>query len=46
VNVWTPKKLNDEEKRLLDRLKEMPNFKPNPGKEDRSFFDRVKDVFG
>jgi molecular chaperone DnaJ len=46
VNVWTPKKLNDEEKRLLERLKEMPNFKPAPGKEDRSFFDRVKDVFG
>ncbi|MBU6340047.1 MAG: molecular chaperone DnaJ [Bacteroidetes bacterium] len=46
VNVWTPKKLNDEEKRILERLRDMPNFKPNPGKEDRSFFDRVKDVFG
>ncbi|MBK7937263.1 MAG: molecular chaperone DnaJ [Lewinellaceae bacterium] len=46
VNVWTPKKVTDEERRILEQLREMPNFKPTPGKEDRSFFDRVKDVFG
>jgi molecular chaperone DnaJ len=46
VNVWTPKKTNDEEKALLEKLRTMPNFQPNPGKEDRSFFDRVKDIFG
>jgi molecular chaperone DnaJ len=46
VNVWTPKKLNDEEKKLLEKLRDMPNFKPNPGKEDKSFFDKVKDIFG
>ncbi|MCB0528288.1 MAG: molecular chaperone DnaJ [Saprospiraceae bacterium] len=46
VNVWTPKKLNDEERRLLEQLRNMPNFQPTPGKEDKSFFDRVKDVFG
>jgi len=22
-----------------------PNFKPQPGKSDKSFFDRVKEVF-
>ena len=46
VNVWIPKKFTDEERRLLEQLRDMPNFKPAPGKEDRSFFDRVKDVFG
>lgn len=46
VNVWTPKKLNDEERKLLEKLRDMPNFKPAPGKEDKSFFDRVKDAFG
>ena len=46
VNVWIPKKFTDEERRLLEQLRDMPNFKPSPGKEDRSFFDRVKDVFG
>jgi molecular chaperone DnaJ len=44
--VWTPKKLNDEERRLLEKLRDMPNFQPTPGKEDRSFFDKVKDIFG
>jgi molecular chaperone DnaJ len=45
LNVWTPKKLSDEERRLLEKLREMPNFKPAPGKEDRSFFERMKDAF-
>jgi len=45
VNVWTPKKLTDEERRLLEKLREMPNFTPHPGKEDRSFFDRMRDFF-
>ena len=46
VNVWTPKKLNDEEHKLLEKLRDMPNFKPNPGKDDKGFFDKVKDMFG
>ncbi|MBL7782131.1 MAG: molecular chaperone DnaJ [Saprospiraceae bacterium] len=46
VNVWVPKKFNDEEKRLLEKLRDMPNFQPNPGKEDKSFFERVRDIFG
>lgn len=45
VNVWTPKKLSDEERRTLEKLRDMPNFKPAPDKEDKSFFERVKDVF-
>lgn len=45
LNVWTPKKLNEEERRLLEKLRDMPNFQPAPGKEDKSFFDRIRDVF-
>lgn len=45
VNIWTPKKLTKKEKELLQELKESPNFKPSPDKEDRSFFDRMKDFF-
>ncbi|MCC7465146.1 MAG: molecular chaperone DnaJ [Saprospiraceae bacterium] len=45
VNVWTPKKLNDEERRMLEKLRDMPNLKPNPGKEEKGFFDRVRDMF-
>jgi molecular chaperone DnaJ len=46
VNVWTPKKFTEEERQLLEKMRNMPNFKPTPGKEDKSFFDRVKDIFG
>lgn len=46
VNVWTPKKVTDEERRILERLREMPNFQPKPEREDKSFFDRIRDVFG
>ncbi|HAD15266.1 MAG TPA: molecular chaperone DnaJ, partial [Saprospirales bacterium] len=45
VNVWTPKKLNDEERRMLEKLRDMPNLQPNPGKEEKGFFDRVRDMF-
>jgi len=45
VNVWTPKKVNDEERKLLEKLRDMPNLKPNPGKEDKGFFDKVRDMF-
>ena len=45
VNVWIPKKFNDEERRILERLHDLPNFKPTPVKEDKTFFDRVKDIF-
>jgi molecular chaperone DnaJ len=45
VNVWTPKKLTDEERRMLEKLRDMPNLQPNPGKEEKGFFDRVRDMF-
>lgn len=45
INVWTPQKLNDEEKKLLDKLRSSPNFKPNPTGKDKSFFQKVKEMF-
>ncbi len=45
VNIWTPKALNDEERELMEKLKDMPNFKPNPGKSEKGFFERMKDYF-
>jgi len=45
-NIWTPKKLNSEETKLMEKLRKMPNFKPAPGKSDKGFFDRMKDYFG
>ena len=45
INVWTPKKLNIEEKALLEKLKGMPNFQPQPGKSEKGFFEKMKDYF-
>ncbi len=45
-NIWTPKKMNSEEEKLMQKLRKMPNFKPSPGKSDKGFFDRMKDYFG
>jgi len=45
VNVWTPKRVTDEEKDMLESMRTSENFKPNPGKADKGFFDRVKEFF-
>ncbi|WP_424963099.1 molecular chaperone DnaJ [Ekhidna sp.] len=45
VNVWTPKKLSADEKEALEALRESPNFQPDPGKADKSFFERMKEFF-
>ena len=45
ISVWTPKSVSSEEKAMLEKLQESANFQPNPGKTDKGFFDRVKDMF-
>jgi len=45
INVWTPKKLTGEEKKLMEKLRESPNFSPNPNGEDKGFFGKMKDKF-
>jgi len=45
VNVWTPKKLNPEEQQLLEQLRNMPNFQPQPGKSEKTFYEKMRDYF-
>jgi len=45
VNVWTPKALSSEERALLERLRDSPNFKPQPGRNEKTFFERIKEYF-
>jgi len=45
VNVWTPKVVSQEERSLLEKLKSSANFKPQPGKSEKSFFERIKEYF-
>ncbi len=45
VNVWTPQILTSDEKNMLEKLNDSPNFKPQPGKSEKNFFDKIKEVF-
>jgi molecular chaperone DnaJ len=45
VNVWTPKQLSREERQILEGLKNSENFKPDPGKSEKTFFDKMKEFF-
>ena len=45
VNIWTPRKLSDDEKAILEKLKGSANFKPQPSKTEKGFFERMKDYF-
>ncbi|CAM4069562.1 MULTISPECIES: molecular chaperone DnaJ [Flavobacterium] len=45
VNVWTPKTLNKEQKAFFDKMLTDENFIPSPEKSEKSFFEKVKDMF-
>ena len=45
INVWTPKKLDKEQRQFFENSLNNENFKPNPEKSDKSFFEKVKDMF-
>jgi molecular chaperone DnaJ len=45
VNVWTPQHLTSEEKAMMEKLQHSSNFQPNPDKNERSFFDKVREIF-
>jgi len=45
VNVWTPKTLTKEQKQFFENALNDDNFTPHPEKSDKSFFEKVKDMF-
>lgn len=45
INVWTPQKLSSEERATLEKLRNSENFQPHPGKNDKSFFERMREYF-
>ena len=45
VNVWTPKKLSAEERAILEKLRNSPNFIPHPDSSDKGFFEKMKEFF-
>ncbi|MHA6247053.1 molecular chaperone DnaJ [Pontibacter sp. CAU 1760] len=45
INVWTPKSVTTEERAVLEGLRASSNFVPHPGKNEKGFFEKVKDYF-
>ncbi|WP_313111219.1 molecular chaperone DnaJ [Aequorivita sediminis] len=45
VNVWTPKSLSKEQREFFEKMANDQHFEPSPEKEDKSFFEKVKDMF-
>ena len=45
VNVWTPKTLSKEQKEFFESMKNDEHFQPKPESSDKSFFEKVKDMF-
>uniref|UniRef100_UPI003216EA25 molecular chaperone DnaJ n=1 Tax=uncultured Draconibacterium sp. TaxID=1573823 RepID=UPI003216EA25 len=45
VHVWIPKKLSNEEKRTLEKLQASPGFQEGPSASEKSFFQKMKDMF-
>ena len=45
INVWTPKTLTIEQKNFFNKVKDDDNFIPEPSNSDKSFFEKVKDMF-
>lgn len=45
VDVWVPKSFTKEEKKLLDELDKHPAFQPKPSAKEKSFFEKMKNMF-
>lgn len=45
VNVWTPKTLSKSQKEFFESMREDDYFTPKPDTGDKSFFEKVKDMF-
>ena len=45
IAVWIPKKLTKDEKALFESIRHNDSIVPNPTKEDKSFFEKLKDLF-
>jgi molecular chaperone DnaJ len=48
VNVWVPRHLSSDEKKMMEKLRDAHNFKPDEGetRKEKSFVDKIRGMFG
>ena len=45
INVWTPQHVSATEKQTLESMQQSENFKPNPDKNDKTFWEKIRESF-
>ncbi|MDW8286604.1 MAG: DnaJ C-terminal domain-containing protein, partial [Flammeovirgaceae bacterium] len=45
VNVYVPTKITDEERKILEKLRDAKNFSPTPVKSQKGFWNKMKQLF-
>jgi len=45
VNVWTPQNVSEAEKIVLESLQDSENFKPKPDKNEKTFWEKIRETF-
>lgn len=45
ISIFTPTHLSNDEKKMIEQLRDSKNFVPNPSKKEKGFFDRMKEYF-
>jgi molecular chaperone DnaJ len=45
VNVWIPKAVSKDELKIFEKFKDSESFVPDPDKNDKGFFERMKGYF-
>jgi molecular chaperone DnaJ len=45
INVWVPKNLTKEERKIIEKFAESSSFTPNPDKSERNLFERMRSYF-
>jgi molecular chaperone DnaJ len=45
VNVWIPKEISKDEMKIVEKFRDSASFIPNPDKNDRGFFERMRGYF-
>lgn len=45
VNVWTPKNMDAKYRKMFEEMQNDESFQPKPDRSDKSFFEKVKEMF-
>jgi len=45
INVWIPKEVSKEEKKVLENMQKSESYEPKPNNEEKNFFRKVRNFF-